>query len=133
MQAYIYCADIYCEDCGEKIREDIDREGLAPADPDDETSYDSDEYPKGPYPDGGGEADCPQHCGSGENCINAIELSDGHKIGAFLENPLTSDGVKYVQEAIQNGGEVAALWAEWYRDILDDDDTPNDCPLDPAD
>lgn len=119
MQAYIYCADIYCEDCGEKIREDIDREGLAPADPDDEYTYDSDEYPKGPYPDGGGESDCPQHCGSGADCVNAIELSDGCKIGVWLENPLTSEGGRYVAEAVQDGGEVASLWAEYYADSID--------------
>ena len=39
----------------------------------------------GPLPDGGGEADTPQHCA---HC------------GVFLENPLTQDGVKYVVEYI---------------------------------
>jgi len=114
MGVYIYAADIYCEDCGEVIRERITEEGHAPADPWDECSYDSDEFPKGPYPDGGGEADCPQHCGAGSDCLNAIELSDGTKIGAWLENELTTYGVEYVQEAIQEGGEVAELWAEFY-------------------
>ena len=116
MGVYIYAADIYCEDCGEVIRERITEEGHAPADPWDECSYDSDEFPKGPYPDGGGEADCPQHCGAGSDCLNAIELSDGTKIGAWLENELTTYGVEYVQEAIQEGGEVAELWAEFYCD-----------------
>jgi len=118
MQAYIYCADIYCEDCGKEIRENINREGLAPADPDDEHTYDSDEYPKGPYAEGGGEADCPQHCGSGAGCVNAIELSDGRKIGAWLENDLTTEGVEYVREAIRGRGDAAELWAEWYADVL---------------
>lgn len=49
----------------------------------DEGSYDSDDFPKGPYPEGGGEADTPQHC---DSC---------HE---FLENPLTSDGMAYVRE-----------------------------------
>lgn len=119
MRAYIYCADVFCEDCGEKIRQALDYEGLAPADPEDEYSYDSDDYPKGPYPDGGGEADCPQHCGAGADCLNAIELSDGTKIGAWLENDLTSEGAEYVRQAVQEGGEVAALWAKWYADSLD--------------
>jgi len=119
MLAYVYCADIYCEDCGKKIREELDREGCAPADPDDEYSYDSDEYPKGPYPDGGGESDTPQHCGAGEDCINAIELSDGRKIGDWLGNELTTDGVEYVKEVIQEGGEVAELWLEWYSPWYD--------------
>jgi hypothetical protein len=115
MNAYIYNADIYCEDCGEAIRKELTREGSAPENPDDERSYDSDEFPKGPYPDGGGESDSPQHCGSGEGCLNAIELSDGHKIGAWLENELTMEGVAYVQEAISEGGEVAEMWRGFYR------------------
>lgn len=127
MNVYIHDADIYCEDCGEAICEFLKGSDFAPTDPDDETSYDSSEFPKGPYPDGGGEADCPQHCGSGKDCFNAIELSDGHKIGAWLENPLTIDGLGYVREAIQGGGEVAALWAEWYADCLDEESPCENC------
>jgi hypothetical protein len=120
MDAYIYCADIYCEDCGEKIREDIDREGLAPTDPDDEHTYDSEEYPKGPYAEGGGESDCPQHCGSGADCVNAIELYNGTKIGAFLENPLTSDGLTYARESYETEKtEVTELWRDFYCDGFD--------------
>lgn len=119
MQAYIYCADIYCEDCGRAIRKRIKAEGFAPADPRDETSYDSDEYPKGPYDEGGGEADCPQHCGSGADCLNALELSNGTKVGAWLENPLTRDGANYVREALAEGGEVAGLWGQWYSEELE--------------
>jgi len=63
VNAYVYMAELLCEPCGENVRlwKTIMRE--APADPKDESSYDSDDYPKGPYPDGGGEADCAQHCG----------------------------------------------------------------------
>lgn len=118
MNAYIYQADIFCEACGEAIREEIIQEKLAPPDPSDEASYDSDEFPKGPFPDGGGEADSPQHCGAGEECLDAIELSDGHKVGAWLENALTTDGIEYVKEAIQGGGEVAELWADFYSEDL---------------
>jgi len=116
MLVYIYATDIYCKQCGEAIRERITREGFAPAEPDDERSYDSDEFPKGPYPDGGGEADCPQHCGAGPECHNAIEFLDGCKVGAWLENELTTDGVEYVREAIREGGEVAKMWADFYCD-----------------
>lgn len=118
MSAYIYAADIFCKDCGEAIRERITKEGFAPADPDDEYSYDSDEFPKGPFPDGGGEADCPQHCGAGEDCINAIELSDGWKVGCWLENELTTHGARYVKEAVESDpeSEVCQLWAEWYAE-----------------
>ncbi len=125
MNVYIYAADLFCEDCGDAIRKQITEEDefryarLAPADPadpDDEYSYDSDEFPKGPYPDGGGEADSPQHCGNGPNCLNAIEFPDGIKVGCWLENELTTDGANYVKDAIREGGEVAELWAEYYKD-----------------
>lgn len=116
-EAYIYCADIYCESCGEAIRKRLTDEGMI-VDTADEYSYDSDDFPKGPFPDGGGEADCPQHCGSGEACLEAITLTegDGRKVGAFLENPLTSYGVKYVREELVDDpdGEVVNLWADFY-------------------
>jgi len=117
---YIYAADVYCDDCGEEICRAVHASGNAPADPDDQSSYDSDQYPKScsGYSD---EADCPQHCGSGDDCINAHEFADGHKIGVWLENDLTSDGVDYVKEAVRDGGEVAELWAEYY-DWIDFDD-----------
>ena len=120
MNTYIYAADIFCEDCGEAIRKRITQEGNAPANPDDEYSYDSDEFPKGPYPNGGGESDSPEHCGSLGYCINAIELSDGTKVGAWLENDLTIEGAHYVEEAIEDDpdNEVCQLWAEWYAEEI---------------
>ena len=81
MDVYIYCADIYCEDCGEAAKRLILRTAKAPAD-----TGDSDDYPQGPYSDGGGEADTPQHCG---DC------------GVFLGNELTGDGEDYVTAAIR--------------------------------
>lgn len=105
MDAYVYKAALLCESCGESVRNELTRDGLAPADPDDEESYDSDDYPKGPCPDGGGEADGPQHC---DHC------------GEFLENPLTDDGSTYVAEAIAEAitrGRVTDTirqWAEFY-------------------
>jgi hypothetical protein len=120
MNAYIYDADVYCEECAEKIRRRIRWEGHAPACEHDQTSYDSGEFPKGPFTDGGGESDCPQHCGNHEHCLNAITLSDGTKVGAFLENPLTTDGVRYVAEAIEESpSEVTELWADFYREELE--------------
>ena len=116
MLVYLYLADLYCQQCGEAIRDKITSEGFAPVDPDDEFSYDSDNFPKGPYPTN--ESDCPEHCGAGPDCINAIELEDGSKIGAWLENDLTKDGVEYVHKAIREGGEVAELWAGYYQDVL---------------
>lgn len=114
MNAYIYDADIWCEACGEAIRKQITTEGHSPDHPDDECTYDSSEFPKGPYTEGGGESDCPQHCSAGERCINAIEISGGRRIGAFLENNLTADGFDYVIAAKEQGGEVVDLWVDFY-------------------
>jgi hypothetical protein len=91
MNAYIYQADIYCEDCGERIKAiNQKRWSLAwqtagvSVEPFDHE--DSDHLPQGPYPDGGGEADTPQHCAG---CMIP------------LGNPLTAEGVEYVFSAIR--------------------------------
>lgn len=84
MKVFLYQAALYCQWCGEGIRRE--RHEYAPLDPNDESSYDSDVYPKGPYDKGGGEADTPQHC---DSC------------GLFLENPLTTDGGDYVRAAAE--------------------------------
>ena len=118
MDAFVFQADIYCADCGEAIRKRLTDEGKAPADPDDESSYDSDEFPKGPYEDGGGEADTPQHCGSGDGCINAIAGNDDTEVGAFLENPLTKDGVEYVWQNTRNHSVISEMWLEHYKWVL---------------
>lgn len=100
---YIYQADIYCSPCGEGIRRHLDMEGKTPEFPDRESTYDSDSYPKGPYADGGGEADSPQHCG---------------RCGVFLCNPLTPDGESYVLDKLADGTgnpDVLAEWAEFYN------------------
>jgi hypothetical protein len=68
----------------------------------DENDYDSDDLPKGPYPNGGGEADTPQHC---DRC------------GAFLENPLTQAGYRYVNERFteyaRDGSGNAEVLKQW--------------------
>lgn len=87
MDVYMFQADLHCESCGEEIKAEIDAAGNGPADSADEHSFDSDDYPKGPYPNGGGEADCPWHCGT---------------CGVFLENPLTPDGYEYLRQAVED-------------------------------
>lgn len=77
--AWIYNAALICDDCAS-------------------------EHPTvdGPYYNGGGEADTPQHC---DLC------------SLFLENPLTSDGDHYVRDAIEDGdGDQNALktWSAFY-------------------
>ena len=103
---YIYQADVYCDDCGDKIRERLS--STAPADTLDHSSYDSDDYPKDARVEHD-EADCPQHCAG---------------CGEFLRNPLTSDGYKYVQAKLNETGLTSMYighmsvalkaWASWY-------------------
>ncbi len=114
--SFIYAADLWCDSCGRAIRKQLRRQGQAPADPKTETSYDSDEFPK--FAADSGESDCPQHCGAGEDCLEAIELPSGRKVGALLSTELTGDGVRYTQEAIAAGGEVAELWAGEFAHYL---------------
>lgn len=97
MNVYVYKAALLCESCGEDARAALECPGTVEY----ESSYDSDEYPKGPYPDGGGEADSPQHC---DNC------------DLFLENPLTGDGYAYVRGLVSelNPGPCVAEWCEFY-------------------
>jgi len=120
----MYQADLFCEDCGEEIRDALTNSGNAPDDPDDEYSYDSDDFPKGP--ESSGESDSVHHCGSGDACVNAIILPYGSKIGAWLGNDLTEEGLQSVCEAVQDGSDVSVLWYVWYEDQLKDMDPP--CP-----
>lgn len=146
---YIYAADIYCDDCGEDIKrrlaeqfyntpgsvtlpdgsEMVDFESVEDLaeylDSMDERDYDSDDYPKGGLDDE--ETDSPQHCGSHADCINAIELPDGTRIGALISDNLTSYGVEYVKEAVSEGGVVSEFW----RSVFDWVDFPGKytCPI----
>lgn len=108
MRVYIYQSALLCEDCGDAKRAALDPNRPAHIDPDNESSYDSGEYPKGPYGDGGGEADSPQHC---DHC------------GVFLQNPLTDDGREYVRERVEAEGPrriagrqtvACRVWAPFY-------------------
>lgn len=87
--AFAYRAALYCADCAQEIRDMITP---SPRDRDD-----SEQWPQGPYPDGGGEADCPQHC---DGC------------GLFLENPLTDDGAEYVESKAAEFDAPDSSWAE---------------------
>lgn len=106
MDVYIYQAALLCASCGEAQRKHLDEafaeNGAAPGTDED----DSDRYPQGPYPNGGGEADCPQHC---DQC------------DTFLDNSLTEDGSTYVKgmwrDHVYDGRgnlEVLIEWREAY-------------------
>ena len=110
MKAYIYQADVLCEKCAisEMVRltgGDIPMEALVSSAS--SPSEDSDHWPQGPYVDGGGESDTPQHC---SHCQ------------LFLENPLTQEGVDYVQAHIEYGEgdqEVLREWHNYYWSVMD--------------
>lgn len=118
--AYVYQADLWCDDCGRAIAADLDAKEI-------EDTGETDVYPQYAI-DGGGESDSPQHCGAGEGCINAIVLRQKspmtgrrqtYRIGAWLENDLTSDGVEYVRGAVKDKrGLCRRLWRQYYRDVL---------------
>ncbi len=97
MDAYVYQATIFCKSCAEAIADKLPTRWS-----------DSDDYPKGPYSNGGGEADRPQHC-------DACEL--------FLENPLTEDGIDYVRRELSERETIAddsalAQWRDFYKQDL---------------
>ena len=108
---YIYQADVYCNDCGAAICASLKSQGKAPEDEMDHRSYNSDDYPKDADVEHN-ESDVPEHCA---------------QCGKFMHNPLTSDGYRYVADALsqlpaltsivklQEGGHSAlAEWASWY-------------------
>jgi len=98
MEAYVFAGDLLCTDCAEEYM----RSHNPPPNmnPDDESTWDSDDWPKGPYPNGGGDADCPHHC---------------VQCGRFLENPLTHDGEQYVRDAVEAGaGPCVNVWRSSY-------------------
>lgn len=101
MEVYVYRADLYCVECAEALKDLIPKPpGMNPKD---ESTWDSDDYPKGPYPNGGGESDSPHHC---------------NRCGVFLRNPLTDLGRRIVERDLIGAGEgspeVLAQWGEFY-------------------
>jgi hypothetical protein len=90
MEAYIFQAALLCSDCAATYMQ----QNVAPANP----TGDSDEYPQGPYDDGGGESDIPQHC---DYCA------------CFLENPLTDDGRAYVQSELNKANVITGVLRDW--------------------
>ena len=94
MKVFIYKGGLYCEACGKDIRKELHKTIGKPRR---SADVDSDEYPAGPYDDGGGESDVPQHCEAGEKCILSMQVDKlGVRGGMFLANPLTEDGRRWV-------------------------------------
>lgn len=93
---YIYQADIYCDSCGRKLRAE-NPNSYTPNTP--EHMYDSDEYPKGPYPEEA--TDSVQHCALGANCEEAENLNDGSLVGAIINTELTEEGVRNLEDFLR--------------------------------
>jgi hypothetical protein len=97
MDAYVFQVGMLCADCAQTRIIGVEAMPVKPA------GYPSDSkaYPQGPYPEGGGEADTPQHC---DDCQK------------FLQNPLTDSGYAYVAELLSTGrGSVLKEWAKFYQ------------------
>lgn len=95
---YVFQAAHLCALCGQDALEDTPKP--AGFDPDDEHTWDSGDYPKGPYVAEHQETDCPAHC---DHC------------GSFIPMGLTSEGKRYVLEARAKGNSMTAqVWAEHY-------------------
>lgn len=124
MTVFMYQADVYCESCGLAICEELNRErasrGLAPLHHESEI-HDTDEFPKSfPQP---GESDTPDHCGSGEHCIEAEVIPFAKKVGKFLDSDLTEEGMRYVATA---RGPVANWWRRIYGIEYERGDRPRE-------
>lgn len=112
--AYTYKADVWCDTCGERIRAELTIAGTAPADPEDESSYDSDDFPKH-YDAENDEVDGPQNCASGD-CDGNDQTG---RYGTFLETQLTPDGYSALQKMLDRDGATlpayAQEWADFYQ------------------
>jgi len=74
MEAYIYQAELICGFCATEIMKSIlPPDGFIFGN---DSSFDSDNYPKGPFSDGGGEADTAQFCGVCAAALNNPIIMD---------------------------------------------------------
>jgi hypothetical protein len=122
---YAYQAELYCDACGERLERELAAAGVT-------DSGDSDEYPQGAP---AGETDAPNHCASGAECLEAVELeayglepgaelhgAETRRIGALLDETLTPDGREYVLELLAwpqptpYQRALHRLWRETYAD-----------------
>lgn len=120
----IYQGEVWCDGCANNIRRDImmTTPEKVPDNPEDETSYDSEDWPKEYDPDEA--SDGPQNCADGE--CGGLAWIVGKEAGVvasttygkFLENALTEEGYAYLQRMLNEHGEVlsefAQEWADYY-------------------
>lgn len=102
LNAYVYRGALYCTPCAKAIGRPHDLT-VHPLDAE-ARCLDSHDFAIGPYHAGGGEADSPQHC---DTC------------GVFLGNPLTTDGLRELRDALaevkrtHNPHYLPSPWAEY--------------------
>lgn len=115
---YFACdAELYCEDCANKYIIPQTRAGF-PEKMSAEETREFKQMIKDAWINPNEEWDSPEHCASREECVNAIEIGE-YKIGCWLENKLTSQGIEYVKEVIRDrSGLCWELWAGYYQDCL---------------
>lgn len=115
---YSYNAALYCEACGERIRAELTAQGKAPPDPDAEDTYDSGDFPKSSV---SGESDTIDFCDAGEHCADPFVLSDGRKVGQYLDQDLTTEGVESLKAALDQDRSrpLDSALASLYREIAD--------------
>jgi hypothetical protein len=86
---YVYAADVYCDDCGEAIANDLRESGQS-------DTGDSSDFPQ--HEADPGESDSPQTCGAHEGCLNAEPCTscDVGAHGCDLGASLTPAGYAYL-------------------------------------
>jgi len=132
---YVFQAETYCDSCGKAIQNDLIDSGMAPENYSDEYSYDSDDFPKGPFPNE--ETDSPDHCASRESCEgDSVDLreyglpsngelcgAEEYVIGELLSDGLTSEGVSYLAEMLNEKPRTAYQKAlhDFWRLVFSDE------------
>ena len=113
---YLYHAMIVCKACGEAARAHLAERGEAPANPDDENTYDSFVYPKGPLP-----AEHDEACGCVANCLSLRPNNRGAKAPAELSRAELVAVVERVQDVLWFDSDANALDPnkEWEVDFLE--------------
>jgi hypothetical protein len=114
---YVYRADLYCDECGDRICERLTAAGKRPACVENESSFDSEYYPK--HADNE-RHDSPHHCASGDKCLAKFRLgakgnpvkTGGIFVSALITQRLTQYGIDYVIEAADRGNSVGLYWAK---------------------
>lgn len=128
VNVYLYQAALYCEPCGKAIQGRLgNRASIA-------VPGDSDDYPQGPYPDGGDEADTPQHCAACNVHLENELTGDGHAYvrehvsAAFVDDGkwLVGPYHEHVARCLDDAGKpVLATWERFYQTMPQPDDDDN--------